>query len=301
MKAKIFTFFLFLAVFGIAHGQLVVMKTPTSPIVDGIIDEDDPWLGVEEWIDQFALSADPTGAESRFKILHDDNNIYVAVEVIDNTPNNSHATEYQNDCVELFFHMSDDISVTDYGTSTSQSRFQRVEEVHGFTGGDAGVSVESFLAYAGFDYKSVSDNDGYVVEVVLPIDLLDEGELFNGTDLYFEIGTADNTGDEVALYLFWQDNSDNEWQDVSTFSPLELSQEEINLAIEPVEVENGSVIVVHNMLNFRNVEGAVNIYNITGVLIKKDVIKRNGSIDISTLNSGIYVVKAGQLIVKFIK
>lgn len=302
MKAKIFTFFIIVAMSGVAQAQLVVLKTPAPPVIDGIIDEADPWGGIEEWQDQLALSADATGASSRFKMLHDDNSIYVAVEVLDDTPNNAHETNYQNDCVELFYHMSDDNeSVTTYGASTSQLRFQRVEEVHGFTGGDAGVLSAAFEEHAGFNYESVSDESGYVVEAMIPIEVLDGGGSFNDTDFFFEIGTADNTGDEVVLYLFWKDNSDNQWQDVSTFSPVELSQEEVPTAVESVAAEIAYVHVANDMLNFRNVEGDVNIYSISGALVKKDVIERNGSIDISALNSGIYVVKADKLSAKIIK
>ena len=122
--------------------------------------------------------------------------------------------------------------------------------------------------------------------------------------MLFEIQTADNTTGAAGgrtQQLFWQDNSDQQWQDTKTFSAVTLVQDEISTAIAEVEAQLGSVFVANDMLNFKNVEGAVNIYSISGALVKKDVIEMNGSIDISSLNSGIYIVKTELMTAKIIK
>ena len=138
MKAKIFTFILFLAVGSMAFGQLEVLNTPDmAPTIDGIIDASDPWQE-DGWVDQAALGSGSTeDATSKFQLLWDDDNLYLGVMVSDATPNNDNATDYQNDCIEAFIHMTGnavDGEAFAYDASTSQLRFPRGETTFSMTG-----------------------------------------------------------------------------------------------------------------------------------------------------------------------
>jgi hypothetical protein len=93
MKAKIFTLFLFLAIGSMAFGQLEVLNTPDmAPTVDGVIDSSDPWQA-DGWVDQLTGKDGATNLHtSKFQLLWDDDNLYVAAVVTDDTPNSDHAT-----------------------------------------------------------------------------------------------------------------------------------------------------------------------------------------------------------------
>jgi hypothetical protein len=305
MKAKIFTLFLLLAVFGVAKGQLEVLYTPNMAVtIDGVIDESDPWQA-DGWVDQ-AMYKDgsTTDHSSKFQLLHDDDIIYLGVMVVDATPYNTNATTYQNDCAEVFFYMdgnSVDGTEVAYTASTSQSRFQRDET----TIANDGNIYAAIAATDGFDYAVVSDDAGWVLEVAFPIAGLDPAGVFDGENFMFEIQTADGnaTDDTRTGQAFWQDASDNQWQYVETFSAAHLSSDEVDLGISVPSFNQkvASVYVKDNMLNFRNVEGMVNVYSISGSLVKKGIVNMNGTMDISSLKSGIYIVKSDNLTAKVIK
>ncbi len=304
MKAKIFTLFLFLALGGLAFGQLEVLYTPDMAVtVDGVIDGADPWQE-DGWVDQATYKAGSTEDHtSKFQLLHDDNIIYVGVQITDATPYNINATTYQNDCVELFFHLAgSSVEGTNvaYGASTSQTRFQRDETT---ITNDGGLWA-ALTADADFAYSAVTDADGWILEVAFPIAILDGGTLFDGENFMFEIQTAD--GNETSAgrtgQAFWLNASDDQWRYVETFAAAHLSATEVVIgAVQSVKQDNASVYVINDMLNFKNVEGMVNIYNISGALVKKAVVDRNGSLNISELKSGIYVVKSDNLTSKIIK
>lgn len=307
MKAKIFTFTLLLAVFGVAQAQLEILKVPagSEPTIDGAIDEA-TWQE-DGWEDQTLNSAgsSTTDASSMFQLLHNTDNIFVGVQVTDATPHNETdiSNTYERDCIELFFHMSDDPGEGPYTGSTSQLRFQR--DGDGDAGMDGtGTMVTNLQGDDGFEWMVDGDDAGYVLEVVLPVAVLDGDAVFGGADFLFDIQTADNTTGAAGgrtQQMFWNDNSDQQWQDTKTFGAVTLSDTEISTAIAQVEAQLGSVWVANDMLNFKNVEGAVNIYSISGALVMKDVIERDGSIDISSLNTGIYIVNTKEMTAKIIK
>lgn len=304
MKAKIFTLFLFLAVGSMAFGQLEILYSPSmAPTVDGIIDDSDPWAS-DGWVEQSLFPDGQTIAHSsKFQMLWDDDNIYVGVQVTDATPNSDHATEHENDCVELFFHMtgsSVEGTAVAYDASTCQLRFQRAETSFGF-GGTASF-VTAFTADAGFDYKIETDADGYVLEVTLPIAILDAGATFDDENLMVEVQTADNSGEGRTGQLFWQNNSDNQWQHVETLGAAHLSDTEVVIgAVESLNSESASAWVANDMLNFKNVEGQINIYSISGALVKTELIERNGSIDIAGMKAGLYIVSGDNFTAKIVK
>ncbi len=217
-----------------AYGQLEVLYTPEiKPTIDGIIDANDPWQA-DEWIAQLAFTDASTtfDVNSQFQLLWDDNNLYLAVQVKDATPNNDSETSYNNDCIEAYFHMSGS-SVTGtevaYDASTSQLRWPRSETTHTMDGSPP--VVESFDIYPDAQYAVVSDSEGWVLEVSLPISLLDQGGLFDGENMMFEINTSDNTGVSRTGQIFWQDNSDNQWRYVEAFSPVHLVRDTVSTNI----------------------------------------------------------------------
>jgi hypothetical protein len=326
MKAKIFTIIILLLVtFGLADAQeplLEILKVPAGaePTIDGIMDDNDPWTE-EAWIPMEieVEGATTHDATSKFQILHNNELIFIIQQIEDNTPNNDPndiPNTYERDNIEIFFHMdAEPTSDGEYIPSdaiTVQLRFQR--DGDGEAGLDAtGAEVLANLqADDNFEWMVNGDDAGFIFEGAFPVATLNnlgEGP-FNGTDFLFEIKYADNTtgtGGTPAgrsQQLYWLNADDNKYHDTRLFALVTLSETEISVngtSISQVEVGAGSIYVTNNMLMFRNVEGSVSIYNIAGSLVKTNVIERNGSIDISSLNSGVYFVKTEAMTVKFVK
>jgi hypothetical protein len=187
-----------------------------------------------------------------------------------------------------------------YDASTCQLRIQRSESTWPF--GGTGSFVTALQADAGFEYAVTTDADGYVVEVTLPIAILDPAGAFDGENAMFEIQTADNTGVGRTGQLFWNDASDNQWQHVDTFSAIHFSTDKAIIgAVQSLNSANASAWVANDMLNFKNVEGQINIYSISGALVKTEVIERNGSIDIAAMKAGLYIVSGDNFTAKIVK
>jgi hypothetical protein len=303
MKAKIFTFILFLAVFGVANAQFEVFKTAALPTVDGVADDQDPWQE-NLWTDQALNSAgtSTTDASSMFQLLHDGETIALGVKVTDATPNNGGdiGNTYERDCVETFFHMSlvdaDDGTYGVYQDWTWQYRIQR--------DGDDGAFVDGKTS-DDFEWAVTTDDAGYTVEVTYPIATLVSGYAdWDGENFKFDIQTADNTtgaGGGRTQQMFWNNNTDDQWRDTKVFGPAMLSETMVGVGVQNIENAVGSVWVSNDVLNFDNVEGNVSIYSISGALVKKANIDRNGTMDISSLKSGIYIVKSDKLTAKILK
>jgi hypothetical protein len=306
MKAKIFTLIMFLAGFGVAQAQQDVLMISALPEVDGVVDGD-VW-GADNYLEQLTFKDGATiDASSKFQILHTEDALAVAVVVADATPHNESAISntYERDCIELFLHMSsEDVDDGTYGTYqdwTWQIRYQRDGDDGPFTDGNRN---DALIADADFAWEVVTDDAGWVLETVLPIDLLVNGYAdWDGENFKFDIQTADNTTGAAGGrtgQLFWNDNSDDQWRDTKRFAAMVLSDEMLS-GIQSVQNQIGSVTVVNDQLQFRNVEGNVSVYSISGALVKKAVIDMNGSMDISSLKSGIYIVKSDKLTAKIIK
>ena len=212
MKAKIFTFILCMAVFGFTKAQVTeFLKIPAGhdPVIDGVVDGNDPWQ--EDWLQmEQIVEADHTTDDmgAKFQMLHNDSMIFIVLDIVDATPNNEGISDsYREDNIEIFFYMGpaegmDGENVTYVDGETVQARFVRdgdqsltegaVADDDGFDGTGTTV-LEELLRHESFEWKIVSDDDGYVFEAAFPISALDVNDQFDGTNFAFDIKVADNS------------------------------------------------------------------------------------------------------------
>jgi hypothetical protein len=212
---------------------LEVLNSPYSkPSIDGFIDDRDTWHP-DLWQAQTALNG-TTDATSKFQLLWDNDILYLAVQIEDDTPNSDNPTSYMNDCVQAYFHMTSAASVTgtevEYDENTSMWRWPREETTHAME--TSGSFLDDFLSHKDANYMVTTDAAGWVLEVAMPFEVLDPGNNFDGENFMFEINYSDNTGETRTGMLFWQDNSDDQWRWVETFSPVYLSDEEVDINAE---------------------------------------------------------------------
>ncbi len=194
-----------------------------APIIDGIIDANDPWGDTWISIDQTKPGNTTSAMSSKFQIAHNANNIYLVVITNDATPHNEDTTmtnSYERDCSEVFFSMhtpsgnAPESYLPDNGDW--QIRFQRASETNEYI--DGSQNVDSVSSQFGYAVKDIGTT--YIQEMSFPISVLKESGNFNGSNFRFDIQIADNTTGEVGgrtQQQFWNSNTDNQWNDVSVF------------------------------------------------------------------------------------
>jgi hypothetical protein len=308
---KIFTLILFVAVFGIMANA----QTPKSeaawaakaPVADGYIDDvDDPW-DADGWIELglTAASSSTSAMTAQFNLMHDADNIYLAVKVQDDTPNNDAAAipnSYERDCFEAFFSMDTTSTATGaYAVGCWQLRTQREAAEGSYVDGNAHANtwnVSSMTGGEGFEFGVENGSSEWSAEMVYPKAILAEGAAFDDEYIKFELAVADNTGAGRTQQQFWNNNSDQQWQDTRTFALVKLGEA---TGVNNVETVTGSAFVQNNTLKVRNVNGVVNVYDLRGAVVRTATVNGNASIDVSDLKSGMYVVKGNNLSAKVVK
>jgi hypothetical protein len=318
MKRKFFTLLAGVALFSMANAadpKLVIPYAGTAPKIDGNIDESDPWG--TSWID---LSVERTTATThdmtaKFQLMSDSKAVYLAVQVMDATPNNDTTIKdsYQRDNVEIFFSMeTDTLPGGKYKEGTWQIRVQRdavskaafIDGNHGKPGGGDYWNVDELEANADFAFGVVNDADKWTAEVKFPYSALataTDTVQFDGQNFLFDLAAADNSNgkaDGRTQQRYWNNNSDDQWKNASLFN---LVQTQFKVGVKQASVSTkASAYVSANNLVVANIAGTVNVYDVTGKLVLKSSIK-NGNISLAALKSGMYIVKADNLSKKIIK
>jgi hypothetical protein len=320
---KIFTLILLLCAVVIANAQQIektFKRTGMAPVIDGIVDENDPW-SEDDWMEiAFQKAANTTSdASSKMQMLFSKDLsatggfIYLVISVSDETPNNdvSIPDTYNRDCNEIFFSM--DTVATEgggaYKAGSWQIRILREEPDGNLIGGNSHAntwSVGTLTESADFKMAVEANSSEYVTEVAFPVAVLAEGAAFDGKNFRFDIQTGDNSNGEATgrtQQIYWNNvANDEQWRDTRAFGLVTISDEVIHdVSAKNFGTAKGIATVKNNMLNVSNVNGKVSIYDLKGSVMRQANINGKGSIDISDLKAGMYVVKGNGIAQKIVK
>ena len=140
-------------------------------------------------------------------------------------------------------------------------------------------TVDFYLA----DYRFDDNTEDYIVTDWTWLDL---NSLGNITELTFVLSSSDNGnwGMNTPAYFCMDDLT------VNTVSLEELISETLSVYPNPVQDQ----IRV-------NIDGALTIYNIAGILVKSEMVEAGSAVSVNELTSGIYFVKVGSLVQKIVK
>ena len=309
---KIFTLILFVAAFGIlsnAQEKATIPFAAKAPVADGYMDDvDDPWGG--EWIELTLTNAGSTttAMSAQFQLMHDTDNLYLAVKVQDDTPNNdpvAFTDSYTRDCFEAFFAMDTTSTATGaYAAGCWQLRTQREAAEGSYIDGNRGANtwdIAPMTGGEGFEFGVENGASEWSAEMVYPKAILTDGAAFDGEWIKFELAVADNTGTGRTQQQYWNNNSDQQWQNTFTFAYVKLAPAGGGVGVKDMAAVTGSAFVQNNVLKVRNVNGVVNVYDLRGAVVRSAVVNGTGSIDISDMKSGMYVVKGNNLSAKIVK
>lgn len=240
MKTKLaFTIVYTMFSFCLAAQDLFIPYSTQKPVCDGIIDANDAWT--DEWIsiEKLSLNSTTNDHSAQFQIQHDDNYIFMAVKVQDATYFNQDLfmNSYERDCSEIYFAM--DTAVADdwsYREGCWQFRTQRLYDENlenGYCDGNSGNNtwnVKPLLEAPDFEFGVLASDTGYVQEFIFPTAVLADGANFDNEYIRFDIDVADNTGIGRTGHLFWNNNTDTQWQDTRAFGVAQLVPQQISIS-----------------------------------------------------------------------
>jgi hypothetical protein len=211
----------------VASSTLQIVKASSAPTIDGEIAGDDAWIA--PWIDQstyvlrngdtypdgYAELDDSTDFYMRFKVMWDADNMYLFVEVTDETVFcDTTGTTHEQDGVEVYFDGDNSKKV---GPGYDDVDDKQYRWIYGKKAVAAGAADGGTWAWKETEV-------GYDLEVQIPKDML----LFDPEDgavIGFEVQVNDNDGQSSParenMARWWSDDNMS-WNDASLFGTAEL-------------------------------------------------------------------------------
>lgn len=174
-----------------------------SPVMDGEVD--DAWSKAEAVLPQFITSGVTTTAT--FKVLWDDNALYILAEVQDDELSIQSDTPYQQDSFEIFLDENNDKTV-EYG----------VDDLHFRVNYENSISVDNGDIER-FYTKTKIVEGGYIVEARVALKSAPANEKVLGIDL--QINEAKGTNRVGTINVF--DSTGNAWNDTTKFGEVLLA------------------------------------------------------------------------------
>lgn len=235
MKTSIFSLFviLFLLVkMTYSQSDLQISSTNVSPVIDGTIDA--IWETTESVQLKNMLVGTTTGSSdfsAYFKTLWDTENLYVLVDVKDDSKVNDSDADYQDDAIEIYIDIHNDklssFGVTDY--------------LYTFAWNSSVINTSG--PTTDFQYKIVNTNDGYLLEVKMPWSTLGLSKAETKVHLGFDVHVHDDDdGGDRDNKLAWFANVDQSYLNPSLFATASLTGiiEVLNQAVKPsISVSRG--------------------------------------------------------------
>ncbi len=196
-----------------------------TPAVDGAAD--DAWSGAEAYPVDLLKGGTADDVKSEFKMMWDDQYLYIIVFVTDPDIAYSAVDTYKKDGIQLYFDFTNQFAET-YGEvkggeytlylRDGKDELPTLSEVNGDAGNDA---ITNDILY---EYKLTAD--GYIIEARLDPKLNDSAfKLAEGTEFAFDIQVNDQKSDsaERAAAYGWTDADDLAWQTPSALGSMKLT------------------------------------------------------------------------------
>ena len=246
---------------------------------------------------------------------------YIFIEIIDELEhswNGEDGNPWEFDCIDLFFQLDTQTYPSIYTDNTVQLRFNRGIGSWKSSTLRTGISGEDFLTWW------ENTDDGWLLECAVPwTAIMPSGSLPEDIHNYiseddqvigFDLHSTDSDGTDPEIgarhngaQFFWDtDWSENlrcdieicplerAWNDTRVFGYLKLIGDPVLEIYEPI-IENDKPILypipARDMLHLPNTENysQLKIYSMEGILVLDHRISCS-SIDISTLDPGLYIV-----------
>jgi hypothetical protein len=144
------------ALAGVERVDMEIAYAVQTPVIDGQVDG--VWAAASTH--SFVPLADPADGSGTWKVLYDANNLYVLVEVTDDSLKNDSASSWQDDSVEIYFDGGNTKLSTPLSGDDHQYTF-------GWTANDIqGTNITGYTA--GIEQAQATTATGWRIEVKMP-------------------------------------------------------------------------------------------------------------------------------------
>ncbi|HEY8893380.1 MAG TPA: sugar-binding protein, partial [Niastella sp.] len=257
--------------------------------IDGVINE-------SAWRLNNSITKNVIGTSNNtvtFGALWDNNNLYIAARVLDNTLNNDSPDPWNNDALEIYIDANNN-KLTTYDGSDNQ-----------FIKGWNSSSLFSKVAVSGVQHAWAAISGGYAIEISIPWSQLGISPAA-GRQIGFDIGNDDddNGGDRDAQAV-WQGTINN-YQNTAAFGTLVLEStsgalvnnlieqslrmatDENSMQVVPNPVSTGSATV---LISGTSEPGTVKVFDMAGHLVYTARGQLRIPLHLQSLSKGIYTVR----------
>jgi hypothetical protein len=294
------------------YGAPITIKRAAKPAkIDGVSDASDPWTSTWVKMTTAKTANTTTTMTAQFQLAYDNTNLYLicqqAGNLTEDTAASAIANSYERDCFEVFVKLDTASENADFSYETDGT--YQVRQVRASVFPDRFDFAGKWKEYVGFglQIKQVDGATGFTQEWQMPWTMLsDSGKVdkWSKKDFKFEIQAADNTTGAAGgrtQQMYWQDGSDNQWHNTSTFSLVKLTDA---VDVKQVAALNNNVVtmntLVADVLTLSTTVKSLSIYNVTGQVVV-DNLKNVNTVNLSNLSSGIYFVRTNNMTTKIVK
>ncbi|MDA3928612.1 MAG: lamin tail domain-containing protein, partial [Prolixibacteraceae bacterium] len=192
--------------------DLSINSVTTAPIIDGIVDAS--WNSINAIsIENSLLGGSTTTSDfsAFFKSAWDTENLYVLVEVNDDTKVNDSSNDYQDDAIEIYIDINND-KLSSYDATDYQ-----------YTIAWGNQTINNNGPIDNFQFTIADTETGYILEIKMPWATLGLNNPKSGELLGFDVHIQDDDdGAERDNKLSWFTTIDQSWQNPSLFATAEL-------------------------------------------------------------------------------
>jgi len=225
----------------------------------------------EGWVNQYGVSTGAAYSGTNFALAYEDAKISFEISVID-------GFYITNSTYAALSMLNGDTYAKKFGGETGDDADWFKLSVIGKLDSMVTDTLEFYLA----DYRFEDPTQDYIVNDWTWLDL---NALGNVTELSFELSSSDlgDWGMNTPAYFCMDDLT------VNTLGVKEFVVEPFSIYPNPVQ-DRFTV----------NVNGALTVYDLSGKLVKSEMVEAGNTVSVSELNSGIYFVKVGAYVQKIV-
>ena len=194
---------------------LLIPQTSESIILDGIADEA-MWQNLDSTFVTKLIEGvidDPDDLTASFKSCWDENNLYFAFRITDQSLNNYEADPWLNDCIALYFDMNNSRNVFEPGGDPYAYDHDDYQIRFVWDNGD----ITGIQAPGGIDFAHHTNGagDGYQLEILIPWHELGIPASGIGVKFGFDLSVTDNDGAGREARIMWHSETGENWRSPS--------------------------------------------------------------------------------------
>jgi hypothetical protein len=230
--SKIFILYLLISAFFTNNtaAQFLIPKTKIAPAIDGQMESVWDYAARDSVQNIYSGEAPPSSLEDfsiEFRLLWDDDNIYLLAIVTDDIINTSNGEFYYNDVIQIFIDGGNEKNSGTYDNNDVQLSYvyndNSLTSVYDFGSGQ-NFTLDDF---SNCQFASAEINNGYLYEIALSgIDIANKlgVSLEAGYQIGFDIIITDNDSGDRDHLLLWHSPGDvNFWENPSVWGTLTMS------------------------------------------------------------------------------